>query len=283
MSVPDIIAAIGTPLMGILTDRYGRRTHFIICSGICIFASMALMTFTTLPPAGSMSLLGVAYSIFTSALWPCVPLLVERHQTATAYGLLSVALNITLTIVPVIVGALRSRYPLHWNYTLYFFLGLSLISILFSILFFAIDHFKGGILCKSSYTKVDQTSVSEGESEPLLNADDYSDSSNEKGEYIAKVIAEGLVVTVPRVIIRHHHKIPYSAKESRHFHTTQCRCYEQQRSIGRRSVKLGKRRKSPVRRNFHSENYLLDAQNAPAVILDVQNATDSQAPLAASI
>jgi hypothetical protein len=286
MSVPDIIAAVGTPLMGIVTDRYGKRTHFIIGSGICIFASLALMTFTTLPPASSMSLLGVAYSIFTSALWPCVPLLVERHQTATAYGLLSVALNITLTIVPIIVGALRSRYPSDWNYTLYFFLSLSLISILFSIMFFVIDHYKGGILCKSSYTTVDQTAISVSESEPLLNADELSDLSNDKGEYVAKVIAEGLVVTVPRVIIRHHHKIPYSSKESRHYHTTHCRCYEQQQLPGRRNVKLGKRRKSPVRRNFHSENYLIDDQNTSSVIVDIQNTSsekDSQASIAASI
>jgi hypothetical protein len=278
MSVPDIIAAVGTPLMGILTDRYGRRPYFIISSGICIFISLALMTFTTLPPSASMSLLGIAYSVFTSALWPCVPLLVERHQTATAYGLISVALNITLTVVPVIVGALRSRYPSDWNYTLYFFLALSLISILFSILFFSIDYCKGGILCKPSFTKVDQHSGSE-ESEPLLNADEYSDLPGEKEEYVAKVIAEGLVVSVPRVIIRHrhHHKIPHHSKESRHYHTTHCKCFEQQQLLGRRHVKLGKRRKSPVRRNFHSENYFEDVQNGSSP------SKDSPDSIAASI
>lgn len=254
MSIPDIIAAVGTPLMGIVTDRYGKRTHLIIVSGLCIFLSLALMTFTTLSPAASMSLLGIAYSVFTSSLWPCVPLLVERHQTATAYGLLSVALNITLTVVPIIIGTLRSRYPSNWNYTLFFFLSLSLISILCSLLFFIIDHAKGGVLCRPAYSRADQRSTTRDETEPLLNSENLSDTSSEKEEFVAKVIAEGLVLSVPRVIIHHHHKIPHHSKESTHYHTTHCKCYESQEAVVRKSGRLGKRKKSPIRRNFHTGN-----------------------------
>lgn len=277
MSIPDIIAAIGTPLMGILTDRYGKRTHLIIVSGLCIFLSLALMTFTTLSPAASMSLLGIAYSVFTSSLWPCVPLLVERHQTATAYGLLSVALNITLTVVPMIVGTLRSRYPTDWNYTLFFFLSLSLISILCSFLFFIIDHSKGGILCKPSYSKGDhQSSTTAHETEPLLNSENVSNCSDEKEEYVAKVIAEGLVLSVPRVIIHHHHKIPHHSKESTHYHTTHCRCYESQEIAVRKPGRLGKRRKSPIRRNFHSGTVISPFNGS-------QNSNQSPLSIAASI
>ena len=257
MSVPDIIAAIGTPIMGYLTDRYGYRTHLIIVSGLCILLSLSLMTFTTLSPVASMSLLGVAYSVFTSSLWPCVPFLVERHQTATAYGLLSVALNLTLSVVPIIIATLRSRYPLDWNYALFFFLSLSLASILFSIWFFMIDRSNGGMLARSVYVKVDQGSIIGDEAQPLLESDLLSVKTDDKEEYVAKVIAEGIVLSVPRVVIHHHHKIPNHSKE-KHFHTTHCKCFDDlklQKSNNTRTGKLsGKRKRSPVRRHFHSEN-----------------------------
>jgi MFS family permease len=103
MSIPDIVSAIGTPLSGMYVDRYGHRTLLMILSSFFILISLSLMLLTDLTPMFGMTLLGFAYSIFASALWPCVPFLVGRHQLATAYGLLSVALNLTLFSTPLIV------------------------------------------------------------------------------------------------------------------------------------------------------------------------------------
>ena len=51
-----------------------------------------------------MVLLGVAYSIFAAALWPSVPALVDVSHRATAYGVLTIAMNIALTFAPLVVG-----------------------------------------------------------------------------------------------------------------------------------------------------------------------------------
>ena len=86
MSIPDIISAVATPICGYLVDRVGRRGELIIMSGVLIFVSLFLMAFTIITPILSMSILGLSYAVFSSALWPCVPFLVGRHQIATAYG-----------------------------------------------------------------------------------------------------------------------------------------------------------------------------------------------------
>ena len=238
------------------------------------------MAFTTLSPALSMSLLGVAYSVFTSALWPCVPFLVERHQTATAYGLLSVALNITLTIVPLIVATIRSTYPTDWNYTLFFFLSLSFLSIVLSGVFLNIDQKAGGILCQPSYTKISSDSEIPEESNPLLDSE--AKNENAQDNYIARVISEGIVFPVPRVIIHHHHKINYHSKEEFHYHTTHCKCFQDrqlQNSISitsvKRQAKSIKRFKSPVRRSI--------LEYIPAIKIQEEFSDTSRKSISASI
>ena len=243
MSVPDIISAVGTPFAGLLIDRYGKRTLLISFSGAFIFTSLALMTFTMVSPILSMSLLGLSYSVFTSALWPCVPFLVGRHQMATAYGLLSVALNITLSVVPLIVAHLRGTYPDHWEYTLGFFLSLSALSIVLSIVLHQIDLVNGGVLGKGSSKKA--ATPRGDETEPLLGA---SETEEEEEEHLmAKVITEGIVVPVPHTIIHHHHHIRHA--DPNHVHTTHCRCYESSQNHNLRPNRSPRRGKSPHRKS----------------------------------
>ena len=120
MSIPDIISAIGSPLCGFLVDNYGHRSTLLPIASILIFTCHALLTFSSnimnsntnhynWIPVIAMSILGIAYSMFASALWPCVSYLVGRHQIATAYGLITVALNVSLSLFPLIVGEIRKR------------------------------------------------------------------------------------------------------------------------------------------------------------------------------
>ncbi|KAH9269220.1 hypothetical protein BASA83_008712 [Batrachochytrium salamandrivorans] len=99
MSVPDIISAVGSPLAGIVIDRVGHRSTLLPIASLIIFTAHAVLNYSNVTPLIAMVLLGVAYSLFASALWPCVPFLVGRHQIATAYGLLTSALNVSLPFV----------------------------------------------------------------------------------------------------------------------------------------------------------------------------------------
>lgn len=276
MSIPDLISAVGTPLVGLFVDRYGHRTLLISLSGASVFLSLFMMTYTTISPAISMSVLGVSYSAFTSSLWPCVPFLVERHQMATAYGLLSVALNITLFTVPLIIAKLRGMYPNDWIVTMRFFLTFSAISIGFSLLLYIVDLRRGGTLSQGSKTKKYASSSTTDEGTRLLGGraerEDETDSVSEEENLVAKVVRDGVVVAVPHTVIYHHHHIPHhhhnqtqdQSRKSDHIHTTHCTCFQSQsrsrhpvscstssatRSIPGRHGRSPLRRSSPVKRS----------------------------------
>ncbi|KAJ3408403.1 hypothetical protein HDV05_005031 [Chytridiales sp. JEL 0842] len=119
MSVPDWIAAIGSPICGIFLDWYGHRGTILPLSALVIFSSHFLMQFTTFTPLVGMSIIGVAYSMFAAALWPCVPYLVGPHQIATGYGLITISLNLALFGFPLCVAHIRNFWVfVQWNHSL---------------------------------------------------------------------------------------------------------------------------------------------------------------------
>lgn len=99
-SIPDWIAALFSPLCGILVDKYGKRGFLLPVAAGLILITHSLFLWTNLTPYVAMSVMGISYTLFGSVLWPCVPFLVMNHQIATAYGLLTTALNTSLFIFP---------------------------------------------------------------------------------------------------------------------------------------------------------------------------------------
>jgi MFS family permease len=124
MAIPDIISAIGSPLCGWLLDRVARnaakkssafssaaqqqrpvRAFFLPLSGLFLVIVHTLLGFTNISPIFALFILGLAYSLFGAALWPMIPHLVANNRLlGTAYGVSTVALNIALTFVPLIVA-----------------------------------------------------------------------------------------------------------------------------------------------------------------------------------
>ncbi|KAG0346226.1 Major facilitator super domain-containing protein 1 [Podila humilis] len=93
-----------------------------------------------------MLILGFAYSLFASVLWPCIPFLVEDHQLGTAYGLVTIALNISLTVIPIIVAAILHATEGSYEWVEGLFIFLASAGLLFSILLNVLDHRRGGRL-----------------------------------------------------------------------------------------------------------------------------------------
>ena len=137
MSIPDIISAVGSPICGFLMDKYGHRGAYLpLSAGLFLFVH-GVMAFTTLDAVPSLTLLGIAYSFFAAALWPCVPYLVERKRLGTANGIMMVSLNLAMSIFPMMVAAVQ-------NHTGYFglelfFMGAAAAGLLCTLLLLYLD------------------------------------------------------------------------------------------------------------------------------------------------
>ncbi|KAG0281303.1 hypothetical protein BGZ95_005202 [Linnemannia exigua] len=168
MSIPDIVSSVGSPLCGYLVDRFGHRARYIPLSAILLIWTHAQLGFTFITPVIGMFILGLAYSLFASVLWPCIPFLVKDHQLGTAYGLVTIALNISLTFFPMIVASILGKGSYLQVEGL--FITLAFIGLLLSILLNILDDRQGGYLQSTEGSPAEQ-SYSEGGYEEFVQSD----------------------------------------------------------------------------------------------------------------
>lgn len=102
------MSAFLSPVLGYMTDRVGHRGHQLLISGFVISLAHLTLGFTFITPIAPLFFLGIFYAAFGSALWPSFALVVEHYHLGTAYGIATVALNIGLSVVPIIVGRIRA-------------------------------------------------------------------------------------------------------------------------------------------------------------------------------
>ncbi|KAJ3086861.1 hypothetical protein HK100_008554 [Physocladia obscura] len=108
MGLPDCIAAIGTPICGVILDKAGHRTKFLMAGALMLATGHTILQYATIFPTVGISFIGIGFSIFAATIWPCVSLLVPANQIATGYGIITVALNISLTLFPLLVAWIRN-------------------------------------------------------------------------------------------------------------------------------------------------------------------------------
>ena len=81
-----LISAFASPLLGFLIDKTGRNVTYVLLSIAATLVGHAILAFTFLNPYFAVILMGVAYSLLASALWPIAALIIPESQLGTAYG-----------------------------------------------------------------------------------------------------------------------------------------------------------------------------------------------------
>eukprot|EP00106_Octopus_bimaculoides_P023488 XP_014790930.1 PREDICTED: major facilitator superfamily domain-containing protein 1-like [Octopus bimaculoides] len=103
-SIVYIISAVASPVSGLIVDKTGKNIFWLSLGIFVTLICHALMGFTFLNPFVAMSLMGVAYSILASALWPLVAHIIPTHQLGTAYGVMQAIQNLGLALVSYACG-----------------------------------------------------------------------------------------------------------------------------------------------------------------------------------
>jgi cyanate permease len=80
-----------------------------------------------------------------AALWPAVPLLVEKERTGTAYGTMTMLQNIGLALFPWLNGRLRDTTHTY-TASMLMFASLGLVGLIFAWLLRRADRSAGSIL-----------------------------------------------------------------------------------------------------------------------------------------
>lgn len=148
-----------TPLFGNLYDRVGKGAT-IMCIGATMLIGVHLLFALPMIDAAwfaivLMIVLGVAFSLVPSAMWPSVPKIIPEKQLGTAYALIFWVQNWGLMFVPWLIGRVLDDYckipgeaniqgGQAYNYTLpmFIFCGFGVLAIIVALLLKAEDKKK---------------------------------------------------------------------------------------------------------------------------------------------
>lgn len=103
-----------TPTFGYIYDKKGKGATIMMAGALLLIIVHALFAQPFLNEwwfaATLMVLLGVAFAMVPSAMWPSVPKIIPQNQLGTAYGLIFWTQNIGLGGVPLLIGWVLNKY-----------------------------------------------------------------------------------------------------------------------------------------------------------------------------
>ncbi|MBR5029803.1 MAG: MFS transporter [Muribaculaceae bacterium] len=159
-NIPAILpytSIVLTPLFGGMYDKIGKGATIMIIGTMML--TLVLMVFA-LPLNSSalaitlMLILGIAFSLLPSVLWPAVPKIVPMKQLGTAYSIIYYIQNIGLMLIPIVIGGVLQRNTVVNNvdYTeaMWIFTGIGVAAIIVSVMLLLIDRRKNYGLQKAN-------------------------------------------------------------------------------------------------------------------------------------
>ena len=103
-----------TPIFGGIYDRYGKGATIMVIGSVLLIVVHVLFAMPILNywwfAAIIMVVLGIAFSLVPSAMWPSVPKIIPLRLLGSAYELIFWVQNIGLGGVPLLIGYILSEY-----------------------------------------------------------------------------------------------------------------------------------------------------------------------------
>jgi MFS family permease len=152
-SLLPVAAMFATPLFGLMVDRIGKRSLFMMAGSIALLP--LFLTVTYLPPGplitiGSfaapltllivMLMFGVVFSLIPAIMWPSVAYIVEERRLGSAYSLMTLCQQVGMAAIPYVIGLLNDAFgagpenPGGYTPGMWVFTGLGLLGLVFSYL-----------------------------------------------------------------------------------------------------------------------------------------------------
>lgn len=131
-----------TPIFGTVYDRLGKGATLMII-GAAMLTAVHLTFMTNLLPYGwfaviLMVILGIAFALVPSAMWPSVPKIIPMKLLGSAFAIIFYIQNIGLSLVPMWIGRQNQADPTYRT-SMMIFACFGAISVVLAVLLLLLD------------------------------------------------------------------------------------------------------------------------------------------------
>jgi MFS family permease len=104
LSVLTLFTMIGTPIVGLFSDKVGRRATIMLLGTLLLIPVFVMMAYTNVTLYVPMAMLGFAFTLVPAIIWPSVAYLVPQRTLGTALGLMTMIQNSGMASMNWILG-----------------------------------------------------------------------------------------------------------------------------------------------------------------------------------
>lgn len=150
-----------TPFFGSIYDKYGKGATLMIIGSVLlalVHVTFALPISNVVLAIAVMVVLGIAFGLVPSAMWPSVPKIIPMKLLGTAYAVIFYIQNIGLSMVPMWIGSVNEKNTdangvINYTESMTIFAGFGALAIIIAILLLIEDKKKGYGLEKPNIKK----------------------------------------------------------------------------------------------------------------------------------
>jgi len=136
-----------TPMFGSMYDKMGKGATLMLVGSSLLTVVHVLFALPIMNvwwfAVIVMILLGIAFSLVPSAMWPSVPKIIPMKQLGSAYAIIFYIQNIGLSMVPVLIGNViqncTSNGTTDYTAPMAIFAGFGVIAVIISLLLLKAD------------------------------------------------------------------------------------------------------------------------------------------------
>lgn len=106
-SLLPLSAMFVTPLLGLLSDRIGRRASMMLLAAVLLMPVYLMLGYTGTPAFLPLCMMGVAFAVMPAVIWSSVAYIVDPRQLGTAYALMTLIEQIGFFVMNLLIGRLN--------------------------------------------------------------------------------------------------------------------------------------------------------------------------------
>lgn len=108
-SLLPLSALVATPLLGLLSDRIGRRATLLLMAALLLCPVYIVLAYTFVPLWIPLLMMGIAFAVIPAVMWPSVAFLVPASRLGTAYALMTLIEQVGFFCLNLLIGSTNDR------------------------------------------------------------------------------------------------------------------------------------------------------------------------------
>ena len=104
LSLLPLSAMIATPLLGLLSDKIGKRASLMMFAALLLMPVYFLMGYTNTPLFVPLCMMGIVFSVIPAVMWPSVAYIVNEERLGTAYAVMTLIEQVGFFAMNLLIG-----------------------------------------------------------------------------------------------------------------------------------------------------------------------------------